>query len=453
MTEFPGAVSPLLADLYELTMASSYFREKMFAPATFSLFVRKYPDNWGYFVHAGLDDVLQYVENFHFEPGEIEYLRSTGLFAEEFLSFLGTVRFTGDIWAMKEGEVFFANEPVLEITAPILEAQLLETYIINIVHLQSLICTKAARCTTVSRGKPLVDFSLRRTHGDQAGLKVARSSYIAGFKATSNVLAGRLYGIPVSGTMAHSYVTAFQEEIDSFRAFARCHPDNTILLVDTYDTLSGAKKACIVGREMKERGHKLKGIRLDSGDMAELSKKARALLDEAGLEETQVLASSGFDEYKMSEVLERGARIDGFGIGTNMGVSKDSPYMDMAYKLVEYDERPVLKLSAGKVTLPAEKQVYRSFDRKGFFDGDVIALRGEEQISEAVPLLQKVMERGKCLFREPLNGMRDRCADSLRKIPPRVAAIVSPERYAVRESKRLQEKKKAVSERIEKQIL
>jgi nicotinate phosphoribosyltransferase len=453
MTEFPEVVSPLLTDLYELTMASSYFREKMFGPATFSLFVRRYPANWGYFVSAGLDDALHYLEEFRFGPDDIGFLRSTGFFSNEFLEYLSALRFTGDVWAMKEGEVFFANEPVLEVTAPMIEAQLLETYIINIVHLQSLICTKAARCISVSRGKSLVDFSLRRTHGAYAGLKVARSSYIAGFTATSNVLAGRMYGIPISGTMAHSYVNAFESEIDSFRAFTRCYPDNAILLVDTYDTVSGVKKACIVGREMKERGQKLRGIRLDSGDMLELSKKARALLDEAGLQETQILASSGFDEYKIADILEKGAPIDGFGVGTNMGVSRDSPYMDMAYKLVEYDSRPVLKLSTGKMSMPAGKQIYRAFDREGRFAEDIIALREEKPIPGMAPLLGKVMEKGNRLLSEPLSAMRERCGSSLKKIPLKTESIRDPERYPVSKSERLREEIRSVTEQIKTQVV
>ncbi|RJP14834.1 MAG: nicotinate phosphoribosyltransferase [Candidatus Abyssobacteria bacterium SURF_5] len=453
MSEIPNRLSPLFTDLYELTMASSYFREQMFAPATFSLFVRTYPHNWGYFVAAGLHHALEYVENFQFTADDIQYLRSTGMFPEDFLAYLREVRFTGHIRAMREGELFFANEPILEVTAPIIEAQLLETRLINIMHLESLICTKAARCMAVSRGKTLVDFSLRRTHGSEAGLLVARSSYIAGFDATSNVLAGKLYGIPISGTMAHSYVTTFEDEIESFRAFARSHPRNTILLVDTYDTLSGVKKACVVGREMKERGQTMRGVRLDSGDMADLSKKAREILDEAGLSDSMIIASSGFDEYKIRDVLRQDAPIDGFGVGTNMGVSKDSPYVDMAYKLVEYDARPVLKLSEGKVTLPAEKQVYRFLDRDGRLDEDVIALRSEDPVPDAVPLLHKVMEMGKRTFDESLDAIRSRCATSLGSLPPPIATIENPAKYTVRESERLREQMKQVAQRLKEQVL
>ncbi|GAB4336370.1 MAG: nicotinate phosphoribosyltransferase [Candidatus Abyssubacteria bacterium] len=446
-------VSVLFTDLYELTMAASYFKERMFEPATFSLFIRRYPTkNWAYFVNAGLDEALAFLEQFHFTDSEIDYLKSTGMFADDFLDYLRTLRFTGDVWAMKEGEIFFEDEPVLEVTGPIIEAQLVETFLLNTLHLQSLICTKATRAMLVAHGKALVDFSLRRTHGRDAGLKVARSCHIAGFKATSNVLAGYLYGIPTSGTMAHSYVTAFEEEIDAFRAFVRAHPDNAILLIDTYDTLSGAKKAAEVGREMKERGQTLRGVRLDSGDMASLSRKVRRILDDAGLKDTLIFASSGFDEYKIHKVLSRGARIDGFGVGTNMGVSEDAPSSDMAYKMVAYAGRPVLKLSTGKLTLPAEKQVFRAYDRSGRFRRDTIALR-DETIPGADPLLCKVMESGRRLFSESLDEARARCAESLKRLPKKTARVVTPEHYRVEQSRGLRKLTDAIKGKLEKQII
>jgi nicotinate phosphoribosyltransferase len=452
MSDRPTHISALLIDLYELTMAASYFNERMFAPATFSLFIRKSPKNWGYFVNAGLEDVLTFLEGFHFTKDEIGYLRTLGLFSGEFLDFLTTIRFTGDVRALKEGDIFFVDEPALEVTAPIIEAQLVETYVINAVHLQSLICTKASRSVVAACGKSLIDFSLRRTHGADAGLKAARSSFIAGFQATSNVLAGQLYGIPVSGTMAHSYVTAFDEEIDAFRAFARVHPNNTIFLIDTYDTLSGAHKACDVGLEMKERDQKLLGVRLDSGDMAQFSKQVRRILDNAGLNDTKIFASSGFDEYKISEVFLQGAQIDGFGVGTNMGVSKDVPSADMAYKLVEYDGRPVLKLSAEKATLPAGKQVFRVFDQSGCMKQDTIALRDERAVAGAAPLLTKVMEKGKSICHDTLEEARNRCSASLRALPDAVARVTNPERYLVLESDALEKQKMRVWKQAQKQM-
>ncbi len=448
----PNPKSALVTDLYELTMAAAYFNEGMSAPATFSLFIRNSPRDWGYFINAGLDDVLDFLENLRFADAEIDYLKSTGIFSDDFLRYLAQVRFTGDVWALKEGEVFFADEPVLEITAPIIEAQIVETYVINAVHLQSLICTKASRCITAAGGRTLIDFSLRRTHGVDAGLKVARSSYIAGFGGTSNVLAGQVYGIPVSGTMAHSYITAFEDEMDAFRAFSRAHPDNTILLIDTYDTLSGARKACEIGREMRARGQRLRGVRLDSGDMATLSTQVREILDDAGLHDTLVLASSGFDEYKIADVLAHGARLDGFGVGTNMGVSRDVPTTDMAYKMVEYDGRPVLKLSADKVSLPGRKQLFRSYDDNRRLKEDTIALRDEKSPPGASPMLAKVMENGRRIFGETLEDTRARCADSLRKLPEDVARIIQPARYSLQRSAGLEHQTKTVTKRVSAQI-
>ena len=452
MADKTDKISALLTDLYELTMAAGYFSEKMAAPATFSLFIRSRPKNWGYFICVGLDDVLNYLENLHFTESEIEYLEGTGLFADDFLDFLSGLRFSGDVRAMKEGEVFFAGEPILEVTAPIIEAQVVETYLINAMHLGSMICTKASRCINAAAGRPLVDFALRRAHGADAGMKVARSSYIAGFGATSNVLAGYRYGIPISGTMAHSYITTFDDEIEAFRAFARTHPDNTILLIDTYDTLSGARKACQVGLEMKKREKKLQGVRLDSGDMATLSRHVRAILDEAGLEDTMVLASSGFDEYKIADVLAGGALIDGFGVGTNMGVSKDVPSVDMAYKLVDYDGRSVLKLSADKVTLPGAKQVFRAFGGNGFFDHDVIALHDEEPPPKCKPLLVEVMKKGKRVFSEGINDARNRCANSTKQLPEKVARIIDPEDYNIHNSQGLKRMTDEAQRRAKGQI-
>jgi len=274
------------------------------------------------------------------------------------LHYLSTLRFTGDVFAIPEGRIFFKDEPILEITAPIIEAQLVEPFVINVINFQTTIATKASRCVYAARGRKLVDFSLRRTQGVDAGLKVARASYIVGFGGTSNVLAGKLYNIPVFGTMAHSFITSFKKEIDAFRAFSKIFPQNTVLLIDTYDTIIGAHKAAIIGKELLYQGKKLKGVRLDSGDMAPLSKEVRQVFKEAGLNNVMIFASGGFDEYKIAKVLEQGAEIDAFGVGTKMGVSADAPYTDIAYKLVEYDGRPVLKLSMGKKTLVGQKQAF-----------------------------------------------------------------------------------------------
>ncbi len=396
----------LFTDLYELTMAAVYFRRNMFSPATFSLFIREYPRDRGYFVSAGLEEVLDYLESFHFNDQDMAYLESTGLFRQDFLDYLRKLRFTGEVHAIPEGSVFFRDEPILEVTAPIIEAQVVETFVINAANLQTTIASKAARCLYAAKGRSLIDFSLRRTQGTDAGLKAARASYIAGFEGTSNVLAGRLFHIPTSGTMAHSFVTSFENEIEAFRAFAEAFPDSTILLIDTYDTLAGAKKAVKVAREMEKRGKKLIGVRLDSGDMAELSREVRKVFNEAGLNDIRIFASGSFDEFKIEDVLKRGADIDGFGVGTKMGVSADMPFTDMAYKLVEYKGRPILKLSEGKRTLVLPKQVYRG-TQDNRLAGDVIALR-EERV-EGTPLLQQVMKGGRKAGTGPgLDKIRER---------------------------------------------
>jgi nicotinate phosphoribosyltransferase len=387
----PAQNLELLTDLYELTMAASYFENGVNDTATFSLFIRKYPPDRGYFVAAGLEDFLEYVSSFHFSESAIAYLDSTGTFSQDFLHYLENMGFTGSIRAMGEGEVFFTDEPILEVTAPIIEAQILETFAINSINLQSMIATKAARCVKAAAGRRLVDFSLRRTHGIDAGLKVARSSYIAGFAATSNVLAGKLYGIPTSGTMAHSYISAFGDEIEAFRAFARSFPKMTVLLIDTYDTVAGAHKAAIVGHEMAKEGHKLLGVRLDSGDMIQLSRQVRNILDDAGLDDTEIFASSSFDEYKIDRTVREGARIDAFGVGTKMGVSADAPFFDIVYKLVQYGDRPIMKLSTGKANLAGNKQVFRGADSQGRFIEDIIGT-ADETIDGATPLLRPVVQ-------------------------------------------------------------
>ena len=432
----------LITDFYEFTMAACYYQKKMFAPATFSLFIREYPPNRGYFVSAGLEDVLEFLESFHFNQEDLDYLDSLSFFSKDFLHYLSTLRFTGDVFAIPEGRLFFKDEPILEITAPIIEAQLVETFVMNAINLQVTIATKAARCVHAAKGKKLVDFSLRRTQGIDAGLKVARASYIAGFIGTSNVLAGKLYNIPVFGTMAHSFVTSFEREIDAFRAFAEMFPEDTVFLIDTYDTIIGAHKAAIVGKEMLNRGKKLKGVRLDSGDMASLSKEVKAIFKEAGLNDISIFASGGFDEYKIAKVIEEGAEIDAFGVGTKMGVSADAPYADIAYKLVNYDGRPVLKLSTGKRTLVGEKQVFRITDGNSL-KKDIIALRDEELEGES--LLKPVMKKGKRLQSSPsLNEIRERFQLEFSMLDDTYKRLVNPETFPVELGPKLEALQKQV---------
>jgi nicotinate phosphoribosyltransferase len=430
MSETCPPPSGLLVDLYQLTMGESYVAEGIDGrEATFSLFFRTLPPGWGYALAAGLEDALRYLEELRFDEDDLAYLESTGRFSAQFLERLRELRFSGSVRALPEGTAVFPREPLVEVTAPLLEAQLVETLVLNRIHLQTLIASKAARSVDAARGRLLVDFSLRRTHGGEAGLKVARASWLAGFDATSNVLAGHLYGIPISGTMAHSYVESFQGELEAFRAFARAYPDDCVLLVDTYDTLEGARRAAVVGRELAERGHRLRGVRIDSGDLVELSRGVRLVLDEAGLEDAIVFLSGALDERGIAELLAAGAPVGGFGIGSKMGVSADAPFLDVAYKLVELDGQPVLKLSAGKATLPGPKQVWRtqSHDVLGLVDSDIA---GE-------PLLREVMREGETVWQESLTASRERARREREALPEGLRSVAATTAYEVRIESRL----------------
>lgn len=438
----------LLTDLYQLTMAACYFDQEMRGEATFSLFIRKYPAQRSYFVAAGLAEALQYLETLRFTAEDLDYLAATGLFQSRFLDYLKNLRFTGEVWALPEGSIFFEDEPILEVSAPILEAQLAETFIINAVSLQTMIATKASRVMYAAGGRPLVDFSLRRTQGSDAGLKVARASYLAGFAGTSNVLAGKVYGLPIFGTMAHSYITSFPGELEAFRVFARNFPHSATLLIDTYDNISGAHHAVTVAKEMEARGERLEFVRLDSGDMAAISKEVRRILDDNGLDYVRILASGGFDEHKIAGLLADGARIDAFAVGTKMGVSADAPYFDIAYKLVRYADRPVMKLSSGKVTLVDKKQIWRTFDDQGAMQRDVIALRNET-ISKGSPRLAPVMTGGRISRPLPtLQENRDSFQDQFARLPEPYKTLQNPARYPVSLSPGLKELQSQVEQQI-----
>ncbi len=408
-------IGALFTDLYELTMAASYFERRLMAPATFTLFVRA-STHRNYFVAAGLADVLDMLAAFQFTDSDIDFLQDTELFKQNFLDYLKALRFSGDLVAMPEGTVFFANEPLIEVTASLIEAQLIETFLLNTIGLQSLITTKAARCISAAQGRPLMDFALRRTHGMDAGMKVARSTYIAGFDATSNVLAGKHYGIPIAGTMAHSYIMAFASEKEAFEAYADTFPEQSVFLIDTYDTIEGARQAAAVAQQMKAHGKDLIGVRLDSGDMVTLSRAVRQLLDGAGLPEVKIFASSGFDEYKIADVIANGAAIDAFGVGTKVGVAADAPFLDVVYKMARHKGRNVRKLSTHKVTLAGAKQVFRQIDGDCF--RDIIGLREEDPEAGAVPLLEKVMTKGRYEHRHPsLAQIRANCRQNLAALP------------------------------------
>jgi nicotinate phosphoribosyltransferase len=412
----PGA---LLTDLYELTMLQAYWREGLDDEAVFSLFFRHLPKARNYVVACGLEDALSYLEELRFEADDLDHLAGLGLFSDGFLDRLGGFRFTGDVWAVPEGTPVFPEEPLLEVVAPFPEAQLAESYVMNQIHLQSLLASKASRVVTAAAGRRVVDFGMRRMHGADAAVKGARAFYVAGVAATSNVLAGRTWGMPVTGTMAHSYVEAHDDELGAFRAFSALYPD-TVLLVDTYDTLEGVRAVVSLSQELGEE-FRVRGVRLDSGDLSALSRGSRDILDAAGLEGVEIFASGSLDEYRIAELVRGGAPIDAFGVGTLMGVSRDAPYLDLAYKLTEYAGSGRLKTSPGKASLPGRKQVFRE-TAGGEAVADVIARHGEDLPGR--PLLELVMKEGRRLRRaEPLARLRERAAAELAGLPSRVRGL------------------------------
>lgn len=431
--------SALFTDLYELTMLAAYYAEGMTGTAVFELFFRELPDRRNYIVASGLDDVLDYLEHLRFGEDDLQWLAGLDGFDREFLDFLASFRFTGDVYAVPEGTVVFPNEPMLQVVASLPEAQLIETYVLNQIHIQTLAASKAARIARIAGERPVADFGSRRAHGTDAALKVARAGYLAGIAGTSNVLASRVYGIPCLGTMAHSYIQAHDDEAAAFDAFARSFPETT-LLVDTYDTLRGVERVVELARRRGE-SFRVRAIRLDSGDLRDLIPRARALLDNAGLREVKIVASGGLDEYQMHELIEAGVPVDGFGIGTELVVPGDAPHVDLSYKLVEYESSPRMKLSAAKASLPGRKQVFRQTD-SGHCVGDTLALHGERQKGE--PLLTRMMSAGArtSAGRWTLDDARRRCAHNLDALPPRLHTLdeLPPQdSYPVRVSDTLEE--------------
>lgn len=439
----------LFTDLYQLTMAAAYFREGMREPATFSLFARRLPAERGFMIAAGLEDALEYLGSLRFAPEGLARLAALDRFTPDFLDFLAGLRFTGEVRAIPEGTAAFADEPLLEVTAPIIEAQLVETALLNLLHVQTVIASKAARVVLAAAGRSVAEFGLRRSHGADAGLKAARCAFIAGCDTTSDVLAGSTYGIPLSGTMAHSFVSSFPDELEAFRAFARAFPDHSILLIDTYDTVEGARKAAVVAGELAARGHRLVGVRLDSGDVLALSGRVRSVLDDAGYPDVRIFASGGLDEHDVERLVASEAPIDAFGVGTRMNVSADAPSLDFVYKLVRYAGRDVLKLSEGKTTWVGRKAVYRSRGPDGKLAGDLLALEAEPPPPGAVPLLEPVMREGRITRPHPsLRSIRDRCAAELAALPPGLRRLTAPEEYSVHPSEGLRARQEAVARAV-----
>jgi nicotinate phosphoribosyltransferase len=420
----PHSVSPLFTDLYEVTMAQAYLAQRMSAIAVFETFFRKLPDSRSYVMAAGLPDVLDFLESFRFQHDDLQYLHELGLFTDEFLQHLSELRFTGDVWAVPEGTIVFPNEPIVQVIAPIAEAQLAETFVVNQIHLQSVSASKAARVVDAARGRMVVDFGSRRAHGTDAALKTARANYLAGGAGTSNLLAARRYGIPPFGTMAHSFIQAFDTELDAYDAFVRLYPGTT-LLVDTYDTLEGVDHVIELARRLGDR-FDVRAVRLDSGDLGVLAAAARAKLDAAGLNQVQIVASSGLDEYRVAALLDEGYPIDGFAVGTKVVVAQDAPSLDMAYKLVEYDGIGRTKFSSGKVIYPGRKRVLRRVDH-GIFAGDTVC-RPDEPI-EGEPLLVPVMKNGQRLPQQDtsLQTARNWAQEQINALPPQLRSLENTE--------------------------
>ena len=415
-----GSALALFTDRYELTMLQSYVDGGLFAPATFELFARTLPEQRNYLLACGLEDTLRYLERLAFGSGALAVLERLG-FPARFLDWLAELRFTGEVYAMPEGTPAFAGEPLLVVEAPLPEAQIAETYLLNQVHFQTVIASKGARVTAAAAGRPVADFGSRRAHGTDAALKAARALYVAGIASTSNVLAGERYGIPVTGTMAHSYVQAHGDEPAAFRAFVASHPD-TVLLVDTYDAIEGVRAVIALADELGA-AFRVRAVRLDSEPLAELALEARRLLDAAGLERVGIFASGGLDEHAIASLVEAGAPIDAFGVGTRAVTSADAPTFDAVYKLAAYDGAGRLKLSSKKATLPGRKQVFRRRDEAGTASGDVIARADEALAGEA--LLERVMRDGERLpaGERTLEQARERAAAEIARLPERLRRL------------------------------
>jgi nicotinate phosphoribosyltransferase len=429
--------SALLTDQYQLTMLQGYFDQQMFETAVFELFIRKLPTQRNFLVAAGLDQVIEFLEAFLITEEELAWLQKERSFRPEFIDFLRKLRFTGDVDAMPEGTVFFGNEPILRITAPLPIAQLIETRLINLLQFQTMIASKAARCVLAAPGKGLIEFGLRRAHGAEAGLLASRAACLAGFAATSNVLAGKCFNIPVSGTMAHAFVQSHEREEDAFVHFARSNPGNVVFLIDTYDTIAAAHKVVKLAPQLTAEGVHIRGVRLDSGDLADLARKVRTILDAGGLQYVKILASGDLEEIGLQKLLAEKAPIDGFGVGTRLVTAWDHPYLSAVYKLQEYAGCPRCKYSEAKVTWPGRKQVFRHF-KDGRMVKDVLALTSEQ--CEGKPLLVSTMRGGKRVTAtKPLEQIRQNTLQELDSLPEALKRIDVTATYDVEVSGELQD--------------
>lgn len=442
----PHSGRALLVDLYELTMAAAYFEHRIDCRATFELFVRQLPPERAYLVAAGIESALEYLESLRFTDDDIRFLRSLPAFrtvSAEFFDYLKTFRFTGEVLAIPEGSLVFAEEPILQVTAPVLEAQVVETYLLSVINFETLIASKAARVADAARGKGVLEFGTRRAHGPEAGVRAARAAYVGGCVATSNVLAGCRFGIPLAGTAAHSWTQVFSTERESFEALLDTFPERAILLIDTYDSLVGAETAATLGR-------KVPGVRLDSGDLLEKSRQVRAILDRHGHTSAKIVASGDLNEHKIESLLARGAPIDLFGVGTDLATSRDVPTLSVVYKLVETQHAGrteyKTKFSDQKVHWPGRKQVFR-FSRDSRFDHDVVA-RATEEFADGEPLLQPVMRHGRRIEPPvPLSDIRARTLANVARLPERHHALRDAAPYPVAKSPALEQLLDDVRER------
>lgn len=431
------ATSPLLTDLYQLNMLQAYFDLGMTGLATFEIFCRKLPAERNFLMAAGLTQAVEWLQQLRFGDEELRWLGESGRFSAAFIDHLAGFRFEGDIDAMAEGSIFFPNEPILQLTAPLLQAQLVETRLLNIIHFQTLIASKAIRLVLAAPGKAVIDFGLRRAHGAEAGLWASRAAYLAGCSGTATVLAEPLFGIPIFGTMAHAFIQAHDDETEAFRNFARRRPQSVVLLIDTYDTEAAAAKVVALAPELAAEGITISGVRLDSGDLAAHARAVRAILDAGGLKSVQIFASGNLDEYRIAALLAAGAPIDGFGVGTSLAISTDAPSLDCVYKMQAYAGRPRRKRSEGKATWPGVKQVFRRSDDGGQMIGDVVALADEPATGR--PLLRPVMRQGRLVA--PLASLADargHARDERAALPRPLADFAAAPPYPVAISQRLQ---------------
>ncbi|MBD3254726.1 MAG: nicotinate phosphoribosyltransferase [Candidatus Lokiarchaeota archaeon] len=433
----------LSTDFYQLTMCAAYYQYNLEHEikeendiSVFELFVRDLPENRNYLIFAGLEQILYFIQNAHFTEKTIEYLRNQRMFrnidSSFFNEYLPNFKFELDVWAMKEGTIFFPNEPVLQVRGPSPQAQLLETYVISVMNYQSIVATKASRIRNIAPDKILLEFGTRRGHSPQAGLYAARASYIGGFDGTSNVTADLELGIEASGTMAHSFVEKYGE-MESFKIFYKYYKEDSILLIDTYDISEGAQKATNFGNDIT-------GVRVDSGDLSKEAKRVRRILDRNGCNNQSIVLSSNLDEYKIKKLLDKNTPVKAFGIGTELITSSDAPKLGAVYKLMEHNSKPKIKISEGKETYPSSKQVYRFYDNKGKLSEDLLALKSEEKPKYGDPLLIPMMEKGKLLYDLPkLNQIREFCLENLEKLPDNFKNL-----------QKIKEKKLKISTHLEK---